>query len=164
MILPAILVTDTNIWIDLNSGGILAEVFRLPYEFFTTDLSIQELITPDWETLRELGLQAHDLAPEDILELARLRQNHRHLSLVDLAALLLAKTLVASLVTGDRRLHELARARGLEVHGVLWLLDEMINYQTLTPEQAKTALRKMLNEGARLPGSECQKRFEIWSS
>ena len=163
MTLPSLLVTDTNIWIDLENGKILADIFRLPYQFFTTDFSVQEFIHPGWDVLRTLGLQTHGLEPESVLELAQLRQTHLQLSAIDLAALLLAKMLGASLVTGDRRLNELARAQGLPVHGVLWVLDEMVNHQVLTAIQATTALRKMLDQGARLPNVECQKRFERWS-
>jgi predicted nucleic acid-binding protein len=163
MTLPPVLVTDTNIWIDLENGKILADVFRLPYQFFTTDFAVEEHIHPGWAALQELGLKTHDLEPENILELVHLRQIYRQLSAVDLAALLLAKALEASLVTGDRRLNELAKAQGLTVHGVLWILDEMLIHQVLTASQAAIALRKMLAHGARLPDVECQKRFESWS-
>ena len=163
MTLPSVLVTDTNIWIDLENGKILADVFRLPYQFFTADFAVEEFIRPGWATLQVLGLQTHDLAPEYMLELVRLRQIYRQLSAVDLAALLLAKALGASLVTGDRRLNELAKAQGVPVHGVLWILDEMVIHQVLTATQAAIALRRMLEQGARLPDVECQKRFDSWS-
>jgi hypothetical protein len=91
MTLPSLLVTDTNIWIDLENGKILADIFRLPYQFFTTDFSIQEFIHPGWDVLRTLGLQTHGLEPESVLELAQLRQIHHQLSAVDLAALLLGE-------------------------------------------------------------------------
>jgi hypothetical protein len=35
-----VLVTDTNIWIDLANGGIVAEVFRLPFRFVIPDFAI----------------------------------------------------------------------------------------------------------------------------
>ncbi len=41
-----VLVTDTNIWIDLDNGGILVDVFRLPYQFLTPDIAIREYIRP----------------------------------------------------------------------------------------------------------------------
>ena len=163
MTLPSVLVTDTNIWIDVENGEILADVFRLPYQFFTTDFAVEEFIHPGWAKLQDLGLQTHDLEPEYILELVRLRQIHHHLSAIDLAALLLAKALDASLVTGDRRLNELAKAQGVPVHGVLWILDEMVIHHVLTETQAAVALREMLDQGARLPDGECQKRFDRWS-
>ena len=45
-------VTDTNIWIDLENGGILAEVFRLPYRFLTPDFAIPELRRPGGKPCR----------------------------------------------------------------------------------------------------------------
>jgi len=163
MTLPSVLVTDTNIWIDLENGKVLADVFRLPYQFFTTDFAVEEFIHPGWAKLHDLGLLTHGLESEYVLELVQLRQVHRQLSTIDLAALLLARALDASLVTGDRRLNELAKAQGLPVHGVLWILDEMVIHHVLTATQAAIALREMLDQGARLPGGECQKRFDHWS-
>ncbi len=163
MTLPSVLVTDTNIWIDLENGKILVEIFRLPYQFITSDFATVEFINPDWHTLQALGLKTHHLEPESVLALAQLRQTFHQLSVVDLAALLLAKTLGTSLVTGDRRLNDLARVQGLSVHGVLWILDEMVIHQVLSANQTARALRKMLDQGARLPTNECQKRFESWS-
>lgn len=163
MALQSVLVTDINIWIDLENGGVLVEVFRLPYQFLIPDFAIPELIRPRWETLEILGLRAHELPAEQVVELIQLRQTHRNLSMIDLAALLLAKMLDATLVTGDRRLSELANANGLAVHGVLWLLDEMVYFKALTPGQAATALRRMLETGARLPAEECNNRLTRWS-
>jgi hypothetical protein len=160
----SVLVTDTNIWIDLENGGILVEVFRLPYQFLIPDLAIQELIRPRWETLAVLGLEARELAAGQMVELSRLRQAYRNLSIIDLAAFLLAKALDVTLLTGDWRLSELASSNGLSVHGVLWLLDEMVHYQALMPGQAATALRRMRAQGARLPSDECEKRIKNWSN
>lgn len=95
--------------------------------------------------------------------LEELRQAHRNLSVIDLAAFLLARMLDATLVTGDRRLMELANANGLAVHGILWLLDEMVHFKALAPGQAATALRRMLASGARLPADEFNNRLARWS-
>ena len=163
MALQSVLVTDTNIWIDLENGGILVEVFRLPYRFLIPDFAIPELIHPRWETLEVLGLEAHELIGEQVIELAQLRRSYKNLSIIDLAAFLLAKTLDATLLTGDWRLSELANSNGLSVHGVLWLLDEMVHFQALTPGQAAAALVRMLDLGARLPAEECKERLARWS-
>lgn len=45
-----VLVSDTNIWIDLQNGDILSEIFRLPYRLIVPELAIFELISPKWET------------------------------------------------------------------------------------------------------------------
>lgn len=164
MSLQSVLVTDTNIWIDLEDGGILVEVFMLPRKFLIPDFVIRELIRPRWLTLQTLGLEAHELAAEQVEELYRLRQVHNNLSASDLAAFLLAKTLDATLLTGDKRLVELANTHGLAAHGVLWLLDEMIHFQAILSRQAANALRRMLDQGARLPEDECRVRLKNWSS
>jgi hypothetical protein len=91
MALQSVMVTDTNIWIDLENGGILVEVFRLPYRFLIPDFAIPELVRPRWETLKDLGLEAHELIAEQVVELVQLRQTYRYLSIIDLAAFLLAK-------------------------------------------------------------------------
>jgi len=163
MALQSVLITDTNIWIDLENGGILVEVFRLPYQFFIPDFAIPELIRPRWETLEVLGLRAHELPAEQVVELGQLRQAHRNLSIIDLAAFLLARIMDATLLTGDWRLNELANANGLSVHGALWLLDEMVHFKALTPVQAASALTRMLELGARLPAEECNNRITRWS-
>ena len=162
MTLQSVLVTDTNIWIDLENGGILIEVFRLPYQFLIPDFAIPELIRPRWKALEGLGLQAHELLPEQVVELFQLRKAHKNLSVIDLAAFLLAKMLGATLLTGDWRLSELASTNGLSVHGALWLLDEMVHFKALTPGQATNALKRMLELGARLPAEECIYRLARW--
>ena len=67
MTLPSVLVTDPNIWIDLENGGILAEVFHLPHQFLTSDFAIPELIHPKWQTLPALGLEVRELDSDHIL-------------------------------------------------------------------------------------------------
>ncbi|NJD60917.1 MAG: type II toxin-antitoxin system VapC family toxin [Anaerolineae bacterium] len=163
MTLQSVLVTDTNIWVDLENGGVLVEVFQLPYQFLIPDFAISELLHPRWETLEVLGLRAHELPGEEVIELFQLRQVHKNLSIIDMSAYLLAKMLDATLLTGDWHISELAIASGLSVHGVLWLLDEMVHFKALTPTQAVTALKRMLKLGARLPAEECNIRLTRWS-
>ena len=159
----SVLVTDSNIWFDLEHGGILTDVFGLPYQFLIPDFAILELIHPRWDTLHVLGLEACELAAEQVIELANLRLLHKSLSNTDLAAFLLAKILKVTLLTGDWHLNKLANADGLTTHGILWVLDEMVYFHILTPGQAVIALKRILSRGARLPEEECSKRLSIWS-
>lgn len=164
MAAQSVLVTDTNIWIDLDNGDILTIVFKLPYQFLVPDLAVPELIRPSWQTLHALGVMAQELEPELIRELLVLRSIHGPLSVTDMAAYLIAKALNTTLLTGDRHLSELASKAGITVHGILWLLDELVLFHTLNPEQASNALNLIINGGARLPQNECRKRFKLWSS
>jgi hypothetical protein len=104
------------------------------------------------------------LEPDLIQKLYAIRSKHRRLSITDLAAYLLAKDLDATLLTGDWGLSELAAESGISVHGILWILDELVFFQSLRPRQASNALNLILNGGARLPQKECQKRLRMWST
>jgi hypothetical protein len=158
------LVTDTNIWIDMDNGGILAEVFKLPFHFWIPDLAIPELVRPNWQTLQAWGVIAQELEPELIQELFVLRSTYGRLSVTDLAAYLISREFNATLLTGDWRLSELASSAGVSVHGILWLLDELVHFNTLNTEQASNALKLIISGGGRLPDDECRKRFRLWSS
>ena len=159
----SVLITDTNIWIDLDNGAILVDVFRLPYHFSTPDVATSELIRPRWETLQALGLVLQELTSDQVVELVQLRYSHRNLSAIDLASFLLAKSLHATLLTGDSRLYELAISNDIPVHGILWLLDEMVRLRILAHKQAADALQKMIEMGARLPRDKARKRIVDWS-
>ena len=91
-----------------------------------------------------------------------LRTRYRYPSDADLYALRLAIAQRWSLLTGDRELREAAEDRGLEVHGVLWVLDELVSAGVLTMQAAATALERMLAEGARLPADEGERRLLGW--
>ena len=158
----SLLVTDTNIWIDLDNGGILFEVFQLPYKLITSDFAITELMRPGWQSLMELGLEFVELEPNLVSELYQLRGVYHHLSTVDLASYLVARQLKTMLVTGDHHLKQLAAQNGLTVHGIIWFLDEMVRLEILAPQTTGEALQKIIAHGARLPIEECNKRLNLW--
>ncbi len=162
--LKIILVTDTNIWIDLLHGDILEEVFHLPYQFCTSDFARQEFRSIHPDQLEDWGLQFQELAGEYVLEITRIQQIRPRLSIPDVAALILARNLGAILITGDRGLNLFASDQGLTVHGVLWLLDEMVASSTISREKAVRSLEQMRIHGARLPDEECERRFRDWSA
>jgi hypothetical protein len=160
--LPSLLVTDTNIWIDLNNGGILIEVFHLPYKLISPDFAMTELIRPAWRSLQKLGLEFRELEPRLVSELSQLQGIYPHLSLIDLASYLLARELNATLLSGDFHLQQLATQNGITTHGIFWVLDEMVRLELLPPKTAGEALHKIVERGARLPAEECKKRLELW--
>jgi predicted nucleic acid-binding protein len=159
---PPLCIVDTNILIDLHVGGLLQELFRLPFRLAAPDVIIAELDEPDGEALVEYGLESIELVGEQVLEVAELLSRYRSVSTSDLFALVLARTHKATLLTGDRHLTEMATQEGVAVHGILWVLDEMVRLGVVSPVQAAQALRQMLKQGSRLPQTECQKRLRRW--
>lgn len=157
-----ILVSDTNIWIDLHRAGILSATFRLPYEFIVTDFVYRELVMPGPDSLIELGLRVEPLGPDSISALARLKVELGNTSLADLSCFHLAALKQWTLLTGDKAVRAACHTHGVEVRGVLWILDQLFAEKILGGMDLATALQAMLDMGARLPKTECDKRLKQW--
>lgn len=157
-----VFVSDTNIWIDLRHAGLLAEVFQLPLVLCCTDFVLEELRDFDHETLRGHGLRVEGIAGEHMAHLMALMHAHRNSSLADVSCYFLAQERGLPLLTGDGRLRRQAQRDGLEVHGVLWLMDRMVTQGVVTPPHAAEALELMLMRNARLPQEECRARLHAW--
>lgn len=159
-----ILVTDTNIWIDLTNGGILEKVFKLPCNFLIPDFAISEFSKQtQWEDLLELGAIPGELNGPQVAELLSIRQVSPSLSTSDVEAFILARDLGAVLLTGDGRLRKMALNHDIQVHGVLWLLDELIRFKILDKKHASETLLSMMSRNPRLPKLECQNRLLRWA-
>lgn len=156
-------VPDASVLIDFEHGNLLAALLALPYRWLLPDLTLAELKAPEPEMLLSLGLEQAVFDGQEILNIVQLRLRYPALSLPDCAALFLAQRERALLLTGDRRLQQIASNDfRLTVHGSLWALDCLLEAQGITQAQAAQALRLMLEAGSRLPQTECQKRLEQW--
>lgn len=155
-------VADASIWIDLAAGGIVAPVFALPFRWLTPDAVFAELLNPWAAGLPALGLAVVELSGDDLLAVARLRARYRAVSVPDCAALALAASLGATLITGDDALRRAARAESVEVHGTLWVLDELVALGLVAARPAAVALTAMREAGRRLPAAEVERRLTQW--
>jgi hypothetical protein len=159
---PPLCIVDANILIDLHVGGLLRELFRLPFRLAAPDVIVAELDEPDGKVLVGYGLESMELAGGQVLEVASLLTRYRAVSTNDLFALVLAQTQKAALLTGDRHLTSVADREGVAAHGTLWVLDEMVRLGVVARGQAAQALEQMLGRGRRLPQAECQQRLRQW--
>ncbi len=159
---PSRCVLDTNVPIDFHWGEMLEALFALPFDFLAPDVVVAELEVPDGQELLALGLRSLSLDGEQVSEVMTLAARHRRPSVNDLFALVLARTRGATLLTGDRALRDLAEAEGVDVHGTLWLLDELVRLKVATPWEASAGLNLMLDHGSRLPERESRLRIRRW--
>ena len=161
---PQVYISDTNIWIDLRNAGLLDAMFDLPLTLCCTDFVLSELKDFDHQHLLARGLVVETLDELATAALFPLMQAHNNSSLADLSCYQLAQQTGHALLTGDGRLRKQAKADGLQVHGALWLLDQMVMHQIIEPKNAAERLQGMLDSGARLPAAECQKRLTLWTA
>jgi predicted nucleic acid-binding protein len=161
---PQVYISDTNIWIDLRNAGLLDAMFDLPLTLCCTDFVLSELKDFDHQHLLARGLVVETLDELATAALFPLMQAHNNSSLADLSCYQLAQQTGHALLTGDGRLRKQAKADGLQVHGALWLLDQMVMHQIIEPKNAATSLQSMLDSGARLPEADYQKRLTLWNA
>ena len=72
------------------------------------------------------------------------------LGLVDLQVLWVATKEKGILLTGDLELREEAKKRKVTVHGLLWIIEQLIQEKRLKPPEAAKALRLVLAKNAYL--------------
>jgi predicted nucleic acid-binding protein len=157
------LVVDTCALIDLYNGKCLDAIGKLGYELLIPDVMQLELKQPSWDELRRYGILTIPASFQDIANVYSLRSRFPQPSIYDLFCLVVAKNENLILITGDKFLRQAAESEGVIVHGILWLLDELVRSENLAPNEALYCLKEMLSAGSRLPIIEVHKRVRLWS-
>ena len=166
-----IVVNDTNVFIDLHDVGLLDKFFRLPWEVYTTDFVMSELQQDDQKAAvvgfkAEGRLHVVEFEFEEIVEINKLKQQYNvqtNVSLTDCSVWYYAKQNGYILLSGDRKLRNSAMKDGVEVKGILYVFDMLVETETITLKTAseKLALLKAINP--RLPENEIKKRLKRWN-
>jgi hypothetical protein len=72
----------------------------------------------------------------------------------------------AMVLSGDRLVRVASRARQLEIHGTLWIMDQLVSQSLLSPVVAADRLEALMRRTGReqrfLPKAECEIRISIW--
>lgn len=125
-----IIVSDSSCLIDLRKASLLDAFLSLPYEILIPNtLFDDELLTFTTAQKRALiraGIKVVDLPGERVLRAQEVIRRTPRLSIHDGFAFALAEDRADSiLLTGDGSLRALAADHSMEVHGVLWVVDEI---------------------------------------
>lgn len=155
-----LIISDANIFIDLDCADITALMFQLEIDFAVPDILYATELSERHGELPGLGLQVKELAPAVIDTTTTLRNTYRRPSLNDLMALALAQHEECPLLTGDRLLREAAQAEQVEVFGLLWLMEQMYRSELLNVDQLEASYYRMLQARRRLPEVEINQQIE----
>lgn len=155
-----LIISDANIFIDLDCAGLTALMFRLEIAFAVPDILYDTELRERHGELPGLGLRVMELSPELIDRTMALRSTYRLLSLNDLMALVLAQDERCPLLTGDRLLREAAKAERVEVFGLLWLMEQMYRSGLLSLDLMESAYQAMQDARRRLPVGEIRRQIE----
>ena len=160
-----VLVNDASCLIDLRKGGLLEVLSNLPYRLvvpLTVRASeVLDFSDRQWKHLDDHGLITHDLTAAEVERAFALREQHRALSANDCFCLVTALANRGILLTGDGLLRRVATDKGLHVHGVLWVIDELAVAGACATSLLIEALRVWQNDSTVfLPQHEISKRIE----
>lgn len=167
-----IVVNDTNIFIDLFNAGLLEKFFSLPWEVHTTSFVMRELQKEGQQekvsVYKEKGqLHIPVLGPKEIIEIGNMFQKATHinnLSLTDCSVWYYAKANNYILLTGDRKLRSTSVYDGVEVHGMLYVFDSLVESGVITHKVAIEKLKLLYKTNIRLPKDELEKRLKLWGA
>lgn len=159
-----IIVIDASAFIDLAKGFLIEEMFSLPYEFTIPDVMFESELLDignyDKRKLADGFLRVGNLDPKGVEIVMKLQSIYKYLSIYDCFALALAETIDAILLTGDKRLKQAASDRKVKNHGVLWIVDLLIEYKSCETRVIINALRLFDSDPTiRLPKDEIHTRL-----
>lgn len=161
-----IIVNDSSCLIDLRKCGLLTTALLLSFRFVVAlpliTAELHDFNEGDWDDLQTRGLQVIDLSPSQTERAFTLMSLFPGLSAYDCFSLALAETTKnAMLLTGDRQLRTRAGNLGVEVHGVLWISDEIEKASKMSSADLAAALARLEADPlVFLPADEVRVRIE----
>lgn len=125
-----VVINDASCLIDLHKADLVRAMLGLPYRFVVAlPVRVNELLGfegKQWRALEAAGLEVIDLDGPQVARVFALRATHAALSAEDCFSLVLAEDATSPiLLTGDAALRKVAERRRIEVHGVLWVVDQL---------------------------------------
>ena len=167
-----IVVNDTNVFIDLYEVGLLEEFFSLPWEVHTTDFVMLELQREgQHETVARYKADKRLVLPildaKEMLEIGNMYQrlmNRTNLSLTDCSVWYYAKVNKYILLTGDRKLRTASTYDGVEVHGIIYVFDSLVDLEIISRQVAFEKLQQLYKINPRLPKEEIDRRINLWKA
>lgn len=159
-----LLVSDTSVLIDLERGDLLPVAFASGVPMVVPDVLYERELEPyNGAYYRALGLQVVTLQPDEVSFAQFVKNERKPLSLPDCFALSCARRQDHVLLTGDGSLRTAAKDYGVEMYGLLWLLDRLAESGAATYATLHEGLTK-ISQGprCRLPKAEIQQRLKAW--
>ena len=160
-----IVVSDTQILIDMHSAGLLELVRKSAMHFHTVDYVIAELHrSPYKRKMVEEGiLYVHSFGEKENNDLVAYYAKmavQTNLSLTDCAVLKYSKDNGYRLLTGDKKLRNHAEDEGVLVSGILYLVDRFVSEGLIDGSVMADRLETLLKVNPRLPKSIFEERIK----
>lgn len=146
-----ILISDSNIFIDMEVANLTSQMFALPYNFATPDILFYDELEEEHPNLLDTSLEILPLNSDTIKYTESIVLKYPKASKNDLFALALAKQECCPLLTGDGALRKAGKQEKVEIFGTIWIIDELIKHAIITKDEAMEAYDMMKSNKRRLP-------------
>ncbi len=156
-----LVVSDANILIDFIDGGLSFALSCLPYEIVVPEIIFEEELEARHSELLNLGIIIESSSEEVTLVVTHLTRKYPRISRNDAFALALAKEKRCILLTGDKNLRIAANESDVEVHGTLYMLEELRSKGTIGEVESYEAIELMRARGRRLPWNLVERNIKF---
>ena len=165
-----LIISDTNILIDLFQTNLLKDFFSLPYKIKTTTYVITEIveakqlemIKPFIDSNKLEIVQPDEKTFHDLMLLVLVTPGD--LSIADCSVWQEAKKTHAKLLTSDKNLKKAAEKDNVVVHGCLFVFDELIKHGKKKPSEIIAATKHLISLNERFPKKLAQEKIKKWIS
>jgi predicted nucleic acid-binding protein len=164
-----VIITDVSVLFDLFSVNILPEFFALDVEICMTIFVYNEVMRgaqiSEFETFkRTKKLTVLELTAEEQEAIAAFEPKRSLKSFPDKTMLWKAIQLNCPLLTCDNKLRNEANDHGVEVHGSIWVIGELVKQGIINNSKAIEVLNKLKTENNRLPTDEIDKIIKVYKN
>lgn len=155
-----LLISDANIFIDLDKVDLLEICNQLNYKIITTDFVYNELYSKQKETLDKLNIEQLTFEAKEMIDFyTKYSQlGNVGISPEDYSLIYKAKE-KCSILTGDRALRNYIIKENIQVFGIFFILDSILKQNLISKEVWEEKLKLLQTINQRLPKKEFDKRL-----
>jgi len=157
-------INDANILIDIVQLNLVEAFLALDNEMYTTDFVFEELEYFQKKVLISEKLIILKTNENELLHILELTSQHNGLSFEDCSVWYYAQKMDGILITGDGGLRTKAKASGIEVRGIIYIIEEIKNQNILEKLICVEKLEALKTLNNRLPVAEINKRIQLWKT
>lgn len=165
-----IAVTDACVFIEIHDLGLTEQFFELPCEIHTTVDVVNEVLYEQAQVLFGFQecckLKIHSIDERGRREILT-SCFPKALSENDKTVLYLAGKLNAVVLSSDKAVRNYAKRQGLDYHGIVWIVDQMVECHILDPVEAAIKMERLLMKNLFYQNNlelilEMKKRIRMW--
>jgi predicted nucleic acid-binding protein len=157
-----LIITDTNVFFDIIEIRALPEFFALDYEICTTDFVIHEILKSNQKAeiesfIRAKKLKTIHLDADEVESVLNFQTKRLFKGITDKTVLWKSIELKCPLLTGDKKLRKEAEDWGIEVHGSIWVISELITQFIISDKEGIILFEALKDVNGSLPHEEIDK-------